>query len=490
MKRIILFLVAFSFTFSLLSQKIVEVTLQETLTKEELSSLLVIFPVKFGVEAYKVLYETMDTNGTIDTASGLMVLPLQEVVDQAFPFIAYQHGSVSSRYLVPSTQGVFERNLVYYLAGQGYYATAADYLGLGESRRIIHPYIHSASEASAGIDLVKAAKAFTEEQELPNSGQLFVTGYSQGGHASMAIHRVLNDTPIDGLEMTAGSHMSGIYNVSGELTQGIVSAMETQSPSLIVWIMVAYQSVYGNLYNDLSDIFNPPYIADIQGFIDGSVTRGELNDLLIAKLVENHEASIPKFLFTENFVNALENNPDSPIQVAMRDNDLFNWVPKSPMRMMYCLADELVAFTNSTFTDSVMNAAGAADVLAINVNSTANHGNCIIPATSETVEFFEQFVERTLVLSTQNIDPKLQFSLSPNPATDFITLNFNKIQNNLTPLEIRLINMNGQTVKSLAINNLENYRLPLNDMPSGLYLMQVQTEKGFWTEKIIIRSGR
>lgn len=487
MKKIIFFIATFCLTSPLFSQNIVEVTLQETLTKEQLSGLFLGFPVNYGVEAYKVLYETMDTDGTIDTASGLMVLPVKEVADQQFPFLAYQHGTASSRDGVPSTPDVFERRLAYYFAGQGYYTTAADYLGLGESRRIIHPYIHAASEASAGIDLVKAAKTFTEENNLPNSGQLFLTGYSQGGHASMAMHEILDDTPIPGLETAAGSHMSGIYNVSGELAQGSIAAIEYQFPSYIVWILVGYQTVYGNLYTELSEVFNEPYIKDIQGFIDGTVSRGRLNDLLKETLVINHDASIPRFMFTDSFIADLESNEDSPVQIAMRDNDLYNWVPKSPMRMMYCTADDQVSFTNATFTDSVMNAAGAENVLAIDVNTTADHGQCVIPATFQTILFFDEFAERPLILSTQNIDPKLQFAVSPNPATDYINLNFNNLQSNSTPLGIRLINMNGQVLKSLSINNLQNYRLPLNDISSGLYLMQVQTEKGFWTEKIMIK---
>jgi len=489
MKRIIFFLAAFCSTCPLISQNIVEVTLQETLSSEQLSGLFLGFPVNYGIEAYKVLYETMDTDGTIDTASGLMVLPLKEEADQQFPFLAYQHGTASTRNGVPSNIDAFERRFAYYFAGQGYYTTAADYLGLGESRRNVHPYIHAASEASAGIDLVKAAKTFTEENNLPNSGQLFLTGYSQGGHASMAMHQVLDDTPIPGLEMTAGSHMSGIYNVSGELAKGAISAIEYQFPSYVIWIIVGYQSVYGTLYNDLSEIIKEPYIKDIQGFLDGTVSRGRLNDLLKETLVINHDASIPRFMFTDTFLDDLENNADSPIQIAMRDNDLFNWVPKTPMRMMYCTADDQVVYTNSTFTDSIMNAAGAENVLAIDVNTTADHGGCVVPATFQTILFFDEFVERPLISSTQNIDSKLQFRLSPNPAANYVNLNFNNLQTNSSSLEIRLINMSGQIIKALSTNNLENYRLPLNDISSGLYLMQVQTEKGFWTEKIIIRSG-
>ncbi|MEM1124321.1 MAG: hypothetical protein AAGJ18_28040, partial [Bacteroidota bacterium] len=61
----------------LFGQKIVSAELQESLTQEELSDRLALFPAQFGVDAYKILYETADTDGTIDTASGLVVLPIK-----------------------------------------------------------------------------------------------------------------------------------------------------------------------------------------------------------------------------------------------------------------------------------------------------------------------------------------------------------------------------------------------------------------------------
>jgi len=388
---------------------------------------------------------------------------------------------------IPSNIENGERLLIYYVGGQGYDGTAADYLGLGDARRAIHPYIHSASEASAGIDLVKAARNYLEENDIPYNPQLFLTGYSQGGHAAMAMHRVLQDAPLEGLGVAAGSHMSGIYNVSGELLGGAVEGEVYQFPSYVVWIMVGYQSVYGNLYADLSTAFQPDYVTDIANFVNGTLSRADLNTILIEKLVASHGASIPRFLFTENFLADLESEADSPVRRALLDNDLFGWVPNSPMRMMYCMADDQVAFTNSTFTDSVMNANGAMDVMAIDVNSAADHGGCVIPAILNTLQFFEQLAERPLILSTNNIDPSLQFRLSPNPAQQHIQLSFNNLTTSFQNFQLRLININGQVVAEEKTQQLQNYRFPLNEIPSGLYLMQVHSENGFWTEKVMVK---
>ncbi len=487
MKKNILVFTLIALSTVLFSQKIVDIELQETLTKNELGLLLFGFSVNNGIEAYKVLYETIDTDGTIDTASGLMVIPIPEVDNQQFPFLAYQHGTVSNRNAVPSNIETGERVLIYYFAGQGYYTTAADYLGLGESNRLIHPYIHADTEASAAIDLVEAAKAYTTEQELLTSEQLFITGYSQGGHAAMAMHKALNDTGVAGLTVAAGSHMSGPYNMSGELNLATDPNRIYQFPSYLAWIIVGYQSVYGNLYDDLSEVFLPEYAPMVQDFVDGVITRGTLNDLLVAELEKNQGASIPRFLFTDNIIATIQGDSNHPFQLAIRDNNLFDWLPNVPMRMMYCMADDQVAFTNSIFTDSVMNANGAIDVEAIDVNSNFDHGSCIIPAVLATRNFFEQFAIRDIISSTKEVDSNISFKVQPNPATDYIILNFNNTFVGVQDYQLQLINFNGQTVATQQTNNLENFRFPLNEIPSGLYLMQVQSENGFWTEKILIK---
>lgn len=488
MKKMLLYFTLLACTTPIFSQKIVEVTLQETLTKEEVSGLLFGIATEYGIEAYKVLYETMDTDGTIDTLSGLMVLPINQPADRVFPFLAYQHGTVSERSQVPSNPEVFERRLVYYFAAQGYYTVAADYLGLGDSNRKLHPYIHADTEASAAINLVDAAKTYVESQGLPANQQLFITGYSQGGHAAMAMLENLDGQTVNGLTVAAGSPMSGFYNVSGELLNGSLAEIEYGFPSYVVWILTGYQSVYGNLYGELADVFQPDYIDNVQGFIDGTITRGSLNDLLVSQLTEKHGASIPRFLFTDAFLADLEStDPENPVQIALADNNVFDWVPDHPLRMMYCRADDQVAFTNSIFTDSIMNANGAMDVEAIDVNSEADHGACVFPAVLATYDFFETIAERGFILSTKKVDTGLTFQVQPNPATDYIQLTFKDLNNNFQNFNLQLIDFSGQIIRQLTTNNLQNFRFPLNDISSGLYLMQVQTENGFWTEKIIIK---
>ena len=63
-----------------------------------------------------------------------------------------------------------------------------DYLGLGVSN-MLHPYHYAEATASAVIYMVRAGKLFSNSSnELQHNSQLFLTGYSEEGYASMAAH--------------------------------------------------------------------------------------------------------------------------------------------------------------------------------------------------------------------------------------------------------------------------------------------------------------
>lgn len=55
---------------------------------------------QYGVTGYSVEYLTTGTDGELDTASGLVVLP--DFVNEPIPTACFQHGTVDNRYDVPS----------------------------------------------------------------------------------------------------------------------------------------------------------------------------------------------------------------------------------------------------------------------------------------------------------------------------------------------------------------------------------------------------
>ena len=162
------------------------------------------------VDLYKVTYNTPDINGQTSIASGLLCIPTDETM--IFPLTCYQHGTVAGREDVPSNlMGGFTLPLI--LAGSGYVVVAPDFLGLGDSPGI-HPYVHAETEASVGVDMMRAVRELDADEDFglfELSDQVFVAGYSQGGHAAMALHRVLETELSNEFEVSGSAPMSGPY---------------------------------------------------------------------------------------------------------------------------------------------------------------------------------------------------------------------------------------------------------------------------------------
>ncbi|MCB0636640.1 MAG: hypothetical protein KDC54_08485, partial [Lewinella sp.] len=209
--------------------------------------------IQYGIDMYKVTYTTPDAFGALDTASGLLVVPILEE-ESALPLLVYQHGTVTGPSDVPSNlQGGWE--LAAITGGMGYASLAPDYLGLGESRGF-HPYVHAATEASAGLDMIRAVKSYAPEMDLYLNEQLFLTGYSQGGHASMALHRSLELDHSDEFTVTAASHLSGPYSISGTMRDLILSDEAYGYVAYLPNTILSYHTVYG-LYEGLDAFFKP-----------------------------------------------------------------------------------------------------------------------------------------------------------------------------------------------------------------------------------------
>ena len=181
-----------------------------------------------GANTYKVTYETSDLDGETVIVSGLLALP--EDLTKVHPLLCYQHGTAGTKEGVPSrleSDGLISIAM----AAKGYVSVATDYLGLGD-HDAVHPYMHAASEAWTAVDMMRAVREYAAENEIYINDQVFVTGYSQGGHAAMALHGHLEGNLSDEFEVTAAAPMSGPYSVAEGMYDLIVSGDEYFFPRL------------------------------------------------------------------------------------------------------------------------------------------------------------------------------------------------------------------------------------------------------------------
>jgi len=360
---------------------------------------------KNDIAYYNVQYTMNNLSGRQDTVSGIYICPTNVDPTSQFPTLVYQHGTTDTKFDVPTTAQPGQ-DLPYLYATQGYAVLAPDFLNMGVDQEGFHPYVHARTEAMAAIQMMEAMKADPIYADLVNS-QLFLTGYSQGGHASMALHEILIEEYPD-VEVTAAAHMSGPYSLSDVMLNEVALSREAfGAPGFMPYTLGSYQAVYGNIYGDLSEVFKPDFVAPVQAFIDGyetgAVGLSVLNQQLIDGLAAAGNDSMTVELFPASYVADLRANPNHPLRIALRDNDTYDFINPTPTRLYYCLGDDQVNPQNSPFAADTMTALGAPNTVAVEVGLTLNHGECVVPAVSQGVAFFEGFQQITSS-STEIVD--------------------------------------------------------------------------------------
>jgi len=351
------------------------------------------FNIDYDVELYKLVYNTMDPLGNATIASGAIAVPIG--YDCSFPIANYNHGTIVRRTDVPSNSST-EALIGVGMASSGYIVSLPDYLGLGDSPGR-HPYVHADSQASATIDMIAACKEFLDGEGFFYNDQLFLFGYSQGGHACMATHKAIEEDPNSDLTVTASAPMSGPYDISGIQTQYLIDDIPYDSPGYLPYVVLAYQEIYDFLPQDLSDIFAPPYDTLLLDLFDGTQTFGEINAVLPA---------IPNEMIREDVFEAFVNDQDHPLRVALRDNDVFDWSPTAPIHMFYCTEDEQVDFENALLALEVLTENGG-DIQVTN-GGALTHGGCVAPALIGGKAFFDSFRQEGL---TQDVSFEYDFNI-------------------------------------------------------------------------------
>ncbi|MBU6340158.1 MAG: T9SS type A sorting domain-containing protein [Bacteroidetes bacterium] len=446
----------------LFSQNLISSTLVLSKTKAQLNTQFGVPFIQYNVKLYKITYTTTDINGVLDTASGLIGVPSDPT--RMFPRLVYQHGTSSAKTDVPSnTASNGEGTLGGLFAGMGYFTVMPDYLGLGSSRGF-HPYVHAASEASAAIDMLHASAQFIAQ--LGNvyvNNQLFITGYSQGGHAAMALHRALELNPDSPYEVTAAAHLSGPYSISGVMRDLILSDAVYTSPSYLPNTILSYQTVYKNIFTNLSDIFKPNYATLIAPFYAGTKSLSTLNNQLLAQLKSDFGNYIPGKMLKDSVVQVVKTDLNHPFNQNLRDNDVYKWAPQAPTRLFYCKADDQVPYLNSIVARDTITALNPPNFLAVDVDSTKNHVDCVTPAIIQTLLFFAGF--QTISTATQDLDNPFVLDIYPNPAAE--SLHINALP---TDGQIDIYDIWGQNFGSFPVS-ASGASVSLASVPSGLYMV-------------------
>ena len=120
----------------------------------------------------------------------------------------------------------------------------SDFIGLGDGEGI-HNYMHAKTQATSTIDLILIAKEISNEIiGVESNDQLFLFGYSQGGHATMATVKEIETFFSDQLQITASAPMAGPYDMSGAQRIMLETGNFYPNPGYLPYIILSYNKIY------------------------------------------------------------------------------------------------------------------------------------------------------------------------------------------------------------------------------------------------------
>ncbi len=343
--------------------------------------------INYEVEAYKVTYLTKNEDDSLVNASGVIYKPVNSSC--VSPILSWQHGTIVADFSAPS-QKINNNIIGLVAASHGYVVVMSDYLGLGEGYGF-HNYCHSDTESSAVINLILETIEFISPQNF--NGQLFLMGYSQGGHATMAAVKEIESNFTDVINITASCPMAGPYSMSSAQAEMLNEVYP--NPGYFPYVIFSYQNVYGNLYENSSQLFKAGF-ENLLEMYDGTYSMSEINDEIwsIAENVYGISQSdfSPLDMINNNYYQDYLSDEEHPFKLALKDNDLVDFTPDSPMRLIHCNGDDNVPYENSLLAFNYFSQFTSEELVLLD-GGNFNHSDCAQPSIIAAKLFFDQLVE-------------------------------------------------------------------------------------------------
>jgi hypothetical protein len=346
-------------------------------------------PVTFenGFDSYKVTYCTNDavlpgeSVGRTASVTGMVSVPR---ISGPLPTVAYVHGTSVSFYDAPSNPNIFgsfssrgesfegpPSSAVF--AANGFIYIAPDYLGLGDSSVSRHRYFHAATEASSAIDLLRAAQNVLADLKARQNGDLFVFGFSQGGHSALALQRQLERMHVK-VEGTAV--VGGIFDVERWFLTSLEKETTITQALYVSYLLLAFDDIY-DVYGSAADAFRHPYAALVEDLFD---MRHYFDDVMFALPPPARD------LLTPSYYAQLTSNRDDPMRVRLRENAVDRWRPKAQLRVYHSPVDEEAPYGDALVSVERLRRRGA--TITVRTLPGFDHVNSWIQALPLAVRWF------------------------------------------------------------------------------------------------------
>lgn len=349
---------------------------------------------KCGINFHYMEYNTVGGANEATNATGGIMVPTgtDPACTGARPVLLYSHGTTVEKGFNMASPANSEAGLVAAMyAAQGWIVVTSNYAGYDASRLTYHPYLNAEQQSNDMVDALRAARKAFPNINANDSGKLFLSGYSQGGHVSMATHKAMQTTYASEFKVTASGNMSGPYSLVKTFQTVYAGGVNAGATVFTPMILTSWQKAYGNMYTSPSEVYEAPYATGIETLLPGPLTfsqlftTGKLPTKLFATgaLVTGDPALDALFaagvgtpnLLKQSYRQAVLSNPSHPAWVAAAKNDLLTWTPARPVAMCMGAQDPTVFATNTAEAAAYFASKGASPLVKVfNLEDAATVG--------------------------------------------------------------------------------------------------------------------
>ncbi len=340
----------------------------------------------FGIKGYRVVYKTHDDKGNEVNASGLVTIPVpsqiilnglkKEGKSYTMSIVSNQHGTIFPDSEAPTTSVITTHKptsiSTLFSALGGFVTVEPDYIGYGQSKNLPHPYLLEKSSANSVIDLIEATIKLGNDNSLPLNGQVFLTGYSEGGYVTMAAADEIENHHKN-IHLMGVAPMSGPYdlNLTG---MGVLSATQMGRPDFIGGIVYSYANYMGM---NLNEVINDQYASNMPTLYNKETNSSQIQSELTQNIND---------FFVPTFRGDFLTNPKNPLREAFVENSVDDYKPTSSTRLFYCSGDKTID------PRIALKASQALGVEAIDLdpNKHLGHAECAIPAYGAALSWFDK----------------------------------------------------------------------------------------------------
>jgi hypothetical protein len=218
-------------------------------------------------------------------------------------------------------------------------------------------------------------------QEFPGitlNNDYYLLGYSQGGWATLALHKALELDFSSDFNLKGSTCGAGPYNIE-QLLESMVDKPNYPMPVYLAYIVNAY-SVYNQFTNPVGDIFNAPYASRLSTLFTGTLTSTQINSQLTTSI---------NGLITPDFLSGFKTSPKfSSVITALENNSIAGWHTNKSLMLIHGGNDTSVdPISTESMYNSMINAGTSPDILKKVIVPGVDHGDGLIPCMIQGIMF-------------------------------------------------------------------------------------------------------